>query len=202
MNVPTVVGSEDELEETPKIPGTHAHFFRSALSLGGYPVGDWAEFGTASGRSAREMLSVMPAGSILWMFDSWKGLPEDGPEGSPWRQGDFLCDIPWRLSRDSRTRFVPGLFSEMVGPWAEARAGQSLALAHIDCDLGSSATDVLDGIASLIGVGTVLVFDELLGYAGWEQGEWKAWGDFARDHDVSYRWICRSGEHQAALVVM
>lgn len=114
--------------------------------------GDWAEFGVASGGSARKLLDLMPNGSTFWAFDSWAGLPADW---GTHKKGKFACDPP--DLGDDRVRLMSGLFSSTIPTWEH---GEQLALVHIDCDLEESFRDVLCGMGHLLGPGTILAIDD------------------------------------------
>lgn len=121
------------------------------------PKGDWAEFGVAEGHSAKLLLRNLPdQGTRLWLFDSFKGLPEEWDEYHP--KGHFACRRPG--FEDERIVFVEGLFQETLPSW---RPEVPLALVHIDCDLYSSATAVLRSLTDKLAPGAILVFDEILG---------------------------------------
>jgi hypothetical protein len=75
-----------------------------------------------------------------------------------------------------------------------------LGLAHIDCDLYSSAITALDGIAEYIHPGTFVVFDEFHGYEGHEEHEMRAWTEFCAKHVVTAEMIA-TGPEEAAFVV-
>lgn len=56
---------------------------------------------------------------------------------------------------------------------------------HIDCDLYGSTRTVLAEAAPWLVPGTVIVFDDLLGYPGYEQHELRAFEEFAGARNLS-----------------
>jgi hypothetical protein len=128
----------------------------------------WAEFGTARGVSAQDLLSVLPDDGHLYLHDTWEGLPTAWDKGNRTiPAGAFRCPVP----QLDRTTIRRGLFVDTLpynfGP---------LGLVHVDCDLYESARDVLFGCDANIVSGTVLLFDELssIKYPNWREGEYRA----------------------------
>lgn len=70
----------------------------------------------------------------------------------------------------------------------EAHPGP-VRLAHVDCDLYSSTRTVLAGLADRFVPGSVLVFDDLLGYPGFEQHELRAFEEFVATTGTRYEII-------------
>lgn len=143
------------------------------------------EFGVASGRSLREWRGVIPLSIPLFGFDSFEGLP------GPWGQfpaGSFATRYRVNLPN---TELVVGYFAQTIPPFA-ALHGEPVSLIHVDCDLYESTTEVLNGFADRIGSGTVIVFDELHGYDGFEKYEYRALDEFlmatGKQIDVIGRW--------------
>lgn len=132
--------------------------------------GDWAEFGVSVGVSARLLLSRLPEGRTLWLFDSFEGLPRAWGQR---QRGAFACPVP--DFQDERARLIIGRFEETVQGWANAYP-EPLGLVHIDCDLYESTRAVLEGLRGLIVAGTVVAFDEFTDFGGEEQRAWQEQG--------------------------
>lgn len=148
----------------------------------------WAEFGTASGTSARDLLSVLPSDGVLYLHDSWKGLPEDWDKGEKvMSRGTFAGDVP-NLG-DPRCVMRVGLFADTL-PYDFGPFG----LLHIDSDLYSSARTVLFGCDNSIVTGTVVMFDELsnIKYAKWREGEYRALCEWREATGKRIRWVAAS----------
>jgi hypothetical protein len=150
--------------------------------------GVWAEFGTASGRSAKDLLSVLPSDGRLYLHDSWDGLPADWDKGEKViAAGAFKCRPP--ELKDPRVVIRKGLFKNTLpfdfGP---------LGLVHVDCDLYESARDVLFGCNDSMVDGTVLMFDELssIKYSKWREGEYKALCEWREATGKSVEWVAAS----------
>jgi Macrocin-O-methyltransferase (TylF) len=68
---------------------------------------------------------------------------------------------------------VKGWFEDTLPKFLAKNPGP-VAFLHVDCDLYSSTSCVFGFLSDRLVPGTVILFDELLGYPGWQQGEWKA----------------------------
>ena len=157
----------------------------------------WAEFGVREGKSARRLLDLLPQGrGALHLFDSWEGLPEDwdlGDEVEP--RGRYACDPP--DFGDPRVTLWKGWFDETCEGYLKRNPRRQIALAHLDCDLYSSTSTVLDVLRTSFTRGTVLVFDDLFGYPNWMDGQWRAWREWVCD--MPHTWLARTNRRQAAV---
>jgi hypothetical protein len=156
------------------------------------PGGLYLEFGVASGRSLRRLRCLIPKQNKLYGFDSFEGLPE------PWNGfpvGAFKTSVRPCLTN---TELVVGRFENTVGKFARANP-QHVSLMHIDCDLYSSTKVVLWDFKDQIVPGTVAVFDELFGYEGFEQHEYKALDEFIRGTGKTIKVIGRWNAYRAAI---
>ena len=142
------------------------------------------EFGVYRGRSLRTIAER--AGQEVHGFDSFEGLPQDWTyfqkQGRFSLQGEVpAIDIPGvRIHQGWFDRTLPGFLDAHPGP---AR------FIHVDCDVYSSATTVLQSLTPRIASGTVIVFDEYLNYPGWQQHEYRAFQEFIAQTGKRYRYI-------------
>lgn len=156
-----------------------------------------AEFGVFTGRSLRMIAAALPAD--VHGFDSFQGLPGDWtpntPAGTYTTHGRAPHDLPAHVTLHT------GPFNATLPAFAE-RAGKA-RFWHVDCDLHASTLTVLDALGDTLQVGSVIVFDDLVGYPGWREHEWKAWEDFSRSHGVGYRWVGAAlGAREAAVEIV
>jgi Macrocin-O-methyltransferase (TylF) len=152
------------------------------------------EFGVASGRTIRHIAGL--TGREIHGFDSFEGLPESWRTG--FDQGMFaqpLPDVPAHVSLHK------GWFTETLPPFVHTTS-DPVALLHIDCDLYSSTTFVLNALADRIGAGTVIVFDEYFNYPGWKQHEHKAFQEFVAKTGLTFRFDSFVPSHQQVGVVI
>lgn len=144
------------------------------------PGGLYLEFGVAAGASLSALRAIIPPAQIIYGFDSFAGLPEAW-NGNP--RGAFATAKRIALPN---VQLIVGLFAETVPEFARAHAGERASFIHMDCDLYASARLVLSAMADAIGPGTVVLFDEFYGYAGWEWHEARAFQEFAASRQYEY----------------
>jgi len=63
------------------------------------------------------------------------------------------------------------------------------------------AQTVFSLLGERITKGTVIVFDEYLGYRGWRIGEWKAWQEFVKEHSKEYEYLAFSDKQVAIRIL-
>ena len=143
------------------------------------------EFGVRTGRTINHIAKSHPNATIHG-FDSFEGLPEDW---TGWTQdkGTFARESMPQV--EDNVRLVPGWFDETLEGFLVENSGD-LAMVHIDSDLYSSAKTVLDGLASRIKPGSVIVFNEYFNYPNWQQHEFKAFAEFCESNEVEYTYLC------------
>ena len=143
------------------------------------------EFGVASGDTLRLIAKARPGQT--YGFDSFDGLPETWRDG--FNQGMFACpppDVPG-------AELVVGLFEDTLPAWFARHPVAEVGFVHIDCDLYSSTATILDHLHHLES-GTVIVFDELTGYPGWEQHEHRALLEWVASSGIILEPIAAEGE--------
>jgi hypothetical protein len=62
-------------------------------------------------------------------------------------------------------------------------------LMRVDCDIYSSTKTIFTELRELIRPGTWILFDELIGYRGWQEHEYKAFQEFLANTDFNVEWI-------------
>jgi tetratricopeptide (TPR) repeat protein len=156
------------------------------------------EFGVFHGRSISiiaDSLHLSDNSHIVHGFDSFAGLPEawnNEPAGSYNTHGQ-LPAVP------DNVQLHQGWFNETLDAFL-AEHGQAVALAHLDCDLYSSTRDVLQRLSGRCRSGSIIVFDELIGYPGYEQHELRAFKEFMQGWPGSFRVIGASFMGRAVAV--
>jgi hypothetical protein len=129
------------------------------------------ELGVFKGESLRFIAEN--CGTVAHGFDSFEGLPEGWRPEFP--AGAFATTPP--PSIPSGAELHVGLFSETLPSFLAGHPGP-IRFLHIDCDIYRSTRTALELCSSRIERGTVLVFDEYIGYPGWREHEHKAFSEF------------------------
>lgn len=158
-------------------------------------VGDYLEFGVARGTS---LISAWDIAQRYRAFDHSRFFAFDSFCGLPSGEGDFVAgDMAYaegtfrRFARQAgvdlrRVYTIAGFFDKNL----TSSLANELAIepgrahvVHIDCDLYRSAVPVLDFIAPLLGVGSVIIFDDWFSFEDEarpeDHGEQRAFGEWA-----------------------
>ncbi len=91
----------------------------------------------------------------------------------------------------SNVKLHKGWFTETLPKFKE-RYKETIAFLHIDCDLYSSTREILNQLSDRLVVGTIIEFDEYFNYPNWQQHEFKAWQEFVKEKNLSYRYLAIS----------
>jgi hypothetical protein len=94
---------------------------------------------------------------------------------------------------------VVGWFDQTLPGFLESHP-QPVAFLHVDSDLYSSASYVLDCLRDRIRPGTIILFDEYFNFPGWQQDEFRAWQEFVDRNHVEYEYIGMVTRHQKVAV--
>ena len=165
-------------------------------ALGEAPDGGvLAEFGVSFGNSIRFIASLTDR--RVYGFDSFEGLPESWakePKGKYTTRGK-IPDAPRNVE------FKVGWFKDTLPSFAK-QLTEPLVFANIDCDLYSSTREVLETIGHLFPAGSVICFDEYIGYATWRQDEYRAFQEYVAQSGRRYRYLAFSFMSKQAVVVL
>jgi O-methyltransferase len=184
--------------------------------------GDYLEFGVYEGTSLiaafendrRLRPSAVPP-RTFWGFDSFEGGFKyfDARDRHPFfKEGDFSSShalTARRLERHFRGRapfkLVPGYFEDtLAGKTAPDLGISAVAVALIDCDLGTPAELALDFLRPALQGGSVVIFDDFFAYRGSRrQGVAGAFERFqARCPELAFRRLFDYGHGGQGLVVV
>jgi len=158
--------------------------------------GLYLEFGVFQGETINHISKTVPSKNV-YGFDSFEGLPEF------WRDGydKGVFEVAGLPKVNKNVQLIKGWFDSTLPDFIQKNANQ-VAFLHVDCDLYSSTKTILDVLSQYIKPGTVIVFDEYFNYPGWKDGEFKAFQEFVKQHNVSYEYITYNRKHeQVALII-
>ena len=156
--------------------------------------GLYLELGVASGDSLRFLAAAFPRKQFLG-FDSFEGLPEAWVRGDNrvWKgafRQEHLPSVP------PNAQLVPGWFRDTLPPFSK----KPVAFLHVDCDLYSSTREALEMLD--IGPGAVIAFDEFYNYPGFEEHEFKAFGEFLLKKRFKAKAIAYNAVHEQAAFLL
>ena len=158
--------------------------------------GLFCEFGVWKGETVNYIASKIE--HPIHGFDSFEGLPETWRTG--FEEGAFkMTGLP---PVRENVKLYKGWFDESVPVWAADHPGP-ISFIHMDADLYSSTKTVLDILGARIVPGTVIQFDEYFNYPGWQNGEYKAFREFAAERQVEFEYLgyCYHSEQVAVKIL-
>lgn len=170
--------------------------------------GLWMEFGVAEGDSIQWLAMNAPMGKMVYGFDSFEGIPEDFYDGKKsYPAGTFKINDPYRKIRQIEAkllnvRIIEGMFQDTLVPFLRSHS-DNCAVIHMDCDLYSSTSYVLQALKDRIVPGTYILFDEIRGGEDISKHEAKAFYEFIMDTGLGVSWIAHvSNAPQATCVIL
>ncbi len=157
------------------------------------------EFCVYKGDSINHFAEALP--DVTWYgFDSFEGLPEAWTLGA--KKGAFSIGGNLPPVRGN-VRLTKGFFENTLSGFVAQHKGGKIAFLHIDCDLYSSTVTILNNVADMLGPGAIILFDELINYHGWEEGEYKAFMEFAAARGLGFEYVAynRTGGQVAVRIL-
>lgn len=185
--------------------------------------GDYYEFGVFQGMSLGRAIRANTSWKKktgrnfvhqFFGFDSFEGLPQftnqDNLDGyGVFQPGQFsdtsddavLAKIKQEGLSAANVKLIPGFFSESLSADSTRRilSDSRVAIAHIDCDLYSSATECLAFLDGRLADGAVLLFDDWYCYRGRPDCgvhkafvEWQSCRPYYVSDYFSYSWAGRA----------
>lgn len=151
------------------------------------PGGLYLEFGVYEGAMTcmlRKLIDQFDPQITLYGFDSFQGLPDEW-NGNP--AGTFKTDKRIDLPN---VELIEGMFADTL-PGFLATNREHVSFMVIDCDLYQSTKDVFIALHDRIVPGTAIYFDELMGYYGWREHEYRALKEFVAAKGCGIEWIGR-----------
>jgi predicted O-methyltransferase YrrM len=131
------------------------------------------EFGVYGGRSINIFADVLKRNAdsrTIYGFDSFEGLSEDF-SGTTMSKGTFslggqLPDVA------PNVELIKGWVDQTLPGFVEEKS-EDLAFMNVDFDTYTPTKIVFENLISRIQEGSVIVFDELIGFPGWREHEYK-----------------------------
>ena len=126
-------------------------------------------------------------------FDSFSGLPEEWNIGSQVVPSGTFAGQPPRPPENASLEV--GLFQDTLGPFLAKHPDTRFDMVHLDMDIYSAAHYVLDTLIKNDRlIDTVLVFDELINYPRFHEGELKALKEMVDKYQLRYEIIGSHGD--------
>ena len=147
--------------------------------------GEVLDLGVYKGGSTRALARIFPE-NIIHGFDSFEGLPDDWSHTIKGDFGDIQGELP---EVPENVQLHKGWFDDTLPIWAEEHSHCRISLLRIDCDIYSSTKTIFRDLGHLVVPGTWLLFDELIGYRGWQDHEYKAFKEFLDSSKFDFEYI-------------
>lgn len=155
-------------------------------------LGDVVEFGCYIGTTSVFLADSLAGGPrVLWLYDSFEGLPEksmidQSPAGEQFRAGELLAsrkqlERNLRPYRQTKIRIKKGWFSELD----QRDIPEEIAFAFLDGDYYQSVLDSLRLIWPRLSVGAAIVVDDYANVA--LPGAARAVDEWAKTHNLQVK---------------
>lgn len=156
------------------------------------------EFGVAAGVSINWLSGIMPKINFVG-FDSFVGLKEDwighhAVKGA-YSQGGVLPKV------NTNVQLIPGWFDESLPRFLQDCDISRLRLVHIDGDTYEAAATVFSILGPHLMPGMFILFDELIGYPNWQNGEMKALNELQERFDLTVKFRAFSSEQALVEII-
>jgi len=177
---------EKYVTENRLVPGDYSILEKTASqAYANMPDGLFLEFGVCSGHTINRISGAVPEADVFG-FDSFNGLPEK------WRdfpQGYFNVDTLPKVN--DNVKLIVGLFQDTLQNFID-QYNKPIAFCHIDCDLYSSTKYVLTVLKNNFVDGSIISFDELGFYQGYEEHEYRAFNEFLEETGFKLEYLGKS----------
>lgn len=147
------------------------------------------EFGVFQGKSINFFSNILKE-KKFYGFDSFEGLNEDW-EGSEYPKGYF--DLKGKLPKvNNNVELVKGKVQDTLKNFISKR-NPKISFVHIDLDTYESTKFVLSEIKKNLLQGSIVLFDELYNFTGWDVGEYKALNEIFSEKEFKFLAFSKNG---------
>lgn len=116
-------------------------------------------------------------------FDSFEGLEENWT-GHHKTKGSF--DLKGELPKvEGNVSLIKGWLNDTYAPFLK-KESKKISFLHIDTDTYSPAATILKESKPYLKRGSIILFDELIGYPNWKDGEFKALRETLGENEYEY----------------
>ena len=128
------------------------------------------ELGVFQGKSINTLSSFLNK-DIIYGFDSFEGLKENW-SGTTAQTSTF--DLKGKIPKlNSNVKIIKGWIQETLTNFLKEK-NQKVVFAHIDVDTYQTTKFILKNLKPYLESGSIIIFDEMYNYPGWENNEYKA----------------------------
>jgi hypothetical protein len=158
--------------------------------IGNVPI-TFLEFGVYEGASLQTWTRLnRDKDSEFIGFDSFEGLPEDWVNvNQTFARGTFSTGGELPALEDKRIRFAKGWFQDTLPPFLSRFTTDKQIVVHCDADIYASTLFVLCQLDTLMGPGTIVIFDDFSSMLH----DFRAWDDYTRSFGRHYEVLGAAG---------
>jgi hypothetical protein len=157
----------------------------------------YIEFGVFSGTSINQFSKFLQ-NKTIYGFDSFEGLKEDWM-GTSVVKGTF--DLKKKIPKLNKNVSPVLGWIENTLPIFLSEKKPSIVFAHIDVDTYQTSKFILQNIKPYLIKNSVLLFDELYNFPGWDEGEYKALKETFNENEYQFISFALNGQ-QAAIQIL
>ena len=156
------------------------------------------EFGVYKGASINFFAKRCPKAHVLG-FDSFEGLEEDW-YGFIMAKSSF--STAGKLPKvENNVELFKGWFEDTMSSCHDRLQEQQIKILHMDADTYKPTLFVLNSLSKNLKKGSIIIFDEYLGYPSWELHEFKAWREVVKSQDIKYQYIGYTDKQVAVEII-
>ncbi len=141
----------------------------------------YLEFGVYKGRTINFFSNYVEK---IYGFDSFEGLKENWL-GTPAKKGLFNLNKKAPKVKKNVV-LVKGWIQDTLKEFLKEK-NPKINFVHIDVDTYETTKFILENIKPYLNKGTIILFDELYNYAGWDVGEYKALQEIFKESEYEYK---------------
>tara|TARA_Y100000992_G_scaffold167339_1_gene112465 strand:+ start:5815 stop:6585 length:771 start_codon:yes stop_codon:yes gene_type:complete len=173
------------------------HFKRSLLMVSGDQMRDYAiqtsllndknneyyylEFGVYKGGTANYFSKYVKK---LYAFDSFEGLSEDWiGKGAPKGTFNLNKKIP---KLNSNVEPIIGWVEDTLDDFLK-KHNPKINFVHMDFDIYSPTKFTLKKLKPFLIKNSIIIFDNMINYPGWQEGEYKALNEVFNENEFDYK---------------
>ena len=145
--------------------------------------GSYFEFGVYDGESLN-LFSKLLKNKKIYGFDSFEGL-RDNWTGHNLLAGTFnqKGKIP---KLEANAIPIKGWVQDTLPKFLRETKISNISFVHMDLDTYESTKFVLEKLKNYFSSGTIILFDQLYNYPGWQQGEFKALNEVLKESEYKF----------------
>ncbi len=173
------------------------HAIKKAIENEGSGNQIYIEFGVFSGSSINQFSKLLGSKTIFG-FDSFEGLKEDWI-GTSVVKGTF--DLKKKIPKLNKNVSPISGWIENTLPIFLREKKPSIIFAHIDVDTYSTAKFILQNVKPYLAKNSILLFDELYNFPGWDEGEYRALRETFNENEYQFLTFALNGQ-QACIKIL